>query len=143
MSDASLFASNLKVGSGDNTLKATKYHGGELRKERSSSLSTVAVAAETTGLDKEKDVLAAAILQRAIGCGPRVKWGSSVSPLHKEISGTASTDQYAISAFNATYSDSGLFGFVLSSVPNVAGAVRVIKKNVDSHLYLRVIHYIR
>lgn len=107
-------------------MEATKYHGGELRKERSSELSTVAVAVEATGLNEEKDALAYAVLQRAIGSGPRVKWGSSVSPLHKAISGTTSTDYFALSAFNASYSDSGLFGFVLSSVPSVAGSVSVV-----------------
>jgi ubiquinol-cytochrome c reductase core subunit 2 len=123
LADATQFASNLKVGSEDNTVEAAKYHGGELRKERSSELSTVAIAVETAGLNKEKDVLVYAILQRAIGSGPRVKWGFSVSPLHKAVSGTTSTDQFALSAFNASYSDSGLFGFVLSSVPSVADSV--------------------
>jgi len=124
--DATQFASNLKVGSGDNTAKVAKYHGGELRKERSSELSTVAVAVEAAGLNKEKDVLACAVLQRTIGSGPRVKWGSSVSPLHKAVSETTSTDQFALSAFNASYSDSGLFGFVLSSIPNVTGSVSLV-----------------
>lgn len=123
LSDATKFASNLQVGSGDNTVEAAKYHGGELRKERSSELSTVAVAVEAAGLNKEKDVVAYAVLQRAIGSGPRVKWGSSVSPLHKAVSSATNTDQFALSAFNASYSDSGLFGFVLSSVPSVAGSV--------------------
>lgn len=107
-------------------MEAAKYHGGELRKERSSELSTVAVAVETAGLKKEKDALTCALLQRAIGSGSRVKWGSSVSPLHKAVSGTTSADQFALSAFNASYSDSGLFGFVLSSVPSVAGSVSFV-----------------
>ncbi|XP_011869527.1 PREDICTED: cytochrome b-c1 complex subunit 2, mitochondrial [Vollenhovia emeryi] len=123
ISDATQFASTLKVGSADNTVEAAKYHGGELRKERSSELTTVAVAVEAAGLNKEKDVLAYAVLQRAVGSGPRVKWGSSVSPLHKAVSGTTSADQFALSAFNASYSDSGLFGFILSSVPSAAGSV--------------------
>lgn len=124
LSDVAQFASNLKVGSSESAAVAAKYHGGELRKERSSELSTVAVAVEAAGLNKEKDAVACAVLQRAIGCGPRVKWGSSISPLQKEVASAASPDQFALSAFNASYSDSGLFGFVLSSVPDVAGAVR-------------------
>jgi len=123
LSDATQFASNLKVASGDNAASAAKYHGGELRKERSSELSTVVVAVEAAGLNQEKDALACAVLQRAVGSGPHIKWGSSVSPLHKAVSGATGTDQFALSAFNASYSDSGLFGFVLSSVPNVAGSV--------------------
>ncbi|CAL1683079.1 unnamed protein product [Lasius platythorax] len=123
LSDVSQFASNLKVCSNDNAAEAAKYHGGELRKERSSELTTVAVAVEAAGLNKEKDAVACAVLQRAVGSGPRVKWGSNVSPLHRDVSSAASADQFALSAFNASYSDSGLFGFVLSSVPDVAGSV--------------------
>lgn len=107
-------------------MEAAKYHGGELRKERSSELTTVAVAVEAAGLNKEKDVLAYAVLQRAIGSSPSVKWGSNVSPLYRAVSGSTNTDQFALSAFNASYSDSGLFGFVLSSVPGVAGSVSFI-----------------
>ncbi|XP_077260014.1 ubiquinol-cytochrome c reductase core protein 2 isoform X2 [Temnothorax americanus] len=123
LSDATLFASNLKVGSGDNAVEATEYRGGELREERSSALSTVSVAVEAAGINEDEDLLVYAVLQRAIGSGPRVKWGSSVSPLHKAVSGTTSTDQFALSPYYAFYSDSGLFGFVLSSVPSVAGSV--------------------
>lgn len=126
LSDVTQFASNLKVGPGDNIVEIAKYRGGELRKERSSELSTVAVAVEAAGLNKEKDALACAVLQRAIGSGPRVKWGSSVSPLKQAVSGATSTDQFALSAFNVSYSDSGLFGLILSSVPNVAGSVSFV-----------------
>lgn len=123
LSDVSQLAANLKVPVVDKAPEPTKYHGGELRKERTSELSTVAVAMEASGFNKEKDALSYAVLQRAIGNGPRVKWGTSVSPLQKQASNVASADQFAISAFNASYSDSGLFGFVLCSVPSVAGSV--------------------
>ncbi|XP_012543569.2 cytochrome b-c1 complex subunit 2, mitochondrial [Monomorium pharaonis] len=123
LSDAIQFASSLEVSSEDNTVQAAKYHGGELRKERFSELSTVAVAVEAAGLNKEKDVLASAVLQRAIGSGPRVKWGSSVAPMYRTVSKSSSTDEFALSAFYASYSDSGLFGFVLSSLPSVVGSV--------------------
>lgn len=123
LSSVSQFATNLKVVSGDKAPEATKYYGGELRKERTSELATVAVAVEASGFNKEKDALAYAILQRAVGDGPRVKWGTSVSLLQRQVSSAASVDQFAISAFNASYSDSGLFGFVLCSMPSVTGSV--------------------
>ncbi|XP_011268973.1 cytochrome b-c1 complex subunit 2, mitochondrial [Camponotus floridanus] len=123
LSDVSQFASNLNVGSGDKAAEASKYHGGELRKERSSDLSTVAIAVEAAGLNKEKDAITYAVLQRAVGSGPRVKWGSTVSPLQRELSSAVKADDFAALAFNASYSDSGLFGVVLSSVPSVAGSI--------------------
>lgn len=118
-------------------MTAAKYHGGELRKERSSDLTTVAVAVEAAGLDKEKDALAYAVLQRALGSGPRVKWGNSVSPLQRDATSAASAEQFAITAFNAAYSDSGLFGFVLSSQPNVAGSVSFSKENELEIIFIK------
>ncbi|EFN83794.1 Cytochrome b-c1 complex subunit 2, mitochondrial [Harpegnathos saltator] len=124
LSSVAEFATSLKVASSDKAPEASKYHGGDLRKERTSELATVAVAVEGTGLNKEKDVLAYAVLQRTVGSdGPRVKWGSSTSPLQRQVSSAASADQFAISAFNASYSDSGLFGFIMCSMPSVAGSV--------------------
>ncbi|XP_015176224.1 PREDICTED: cytochrome b-c1 complex subunit 2, mitochondrial [Polistes dominula] len=116
-------ASNLNVKSDNTQDIPTKYHGGELRKERNSSTATVAVAVESTGLNKEKDALALAVLQRAIGTGPQVKWGSSMSPIYKSASSAAGKQTFAISALNAVYSDSGLFGFIFSSEPSIAGSL--------------------
>ncbi|KAI4499566.1 hypothetical protein M0802_005462 [Mischocyttarus mexicanus] len=122
-SEVCSFASNLNVKSSNAQDVPTKYHGGELRKERNSSTTSVAIAVESAGLNKEKDALAFAVLQRAIGTGPQVKWGSSISPIYKSASGVAGKQTFAISALNATYSDSGLFGFILSCEPSIAGSL--------------------
>ncbi|XP_076680096.1 ubiquinol-cytochrome c reductase core protein 2 isoform X2 [Andrena cerasifolii] len=121
LSELAGFATNLGIGSQDNAVEASQYHGGELRKERASDLTSVAVAVEGASLKNEKDALACAILQRASGSGPRVKWGCSASPLHKHVSSVAGADPFALSTFNASYSDSGLFGFILCSAPKIAG----------------------
>ncbi|EZA62468.1 hypothetical protein DMN91_003930 [Ooceraea biroi] len=123
LSDLSSFAASLKVGTEDKAAQAAKYHGGEMRKERTSELSSVAVAVEAIGFNDRKNALVCAILQRAVGSGPRVKWGAGVSPLHKAVSSAGSADQFAISAYNAVYSDSSLYGFVLSTVPSLAGSL--------------------
>ncbi|XP_043503076.1 cytochrome b-c1 complex subunit 2, mitochondrial [Polistes fuscatus] len=122
-SEVCSFASNLNVKSNNAQDVPTKYHGGELRKERNSPIASVAIAVESTGLNKEKDALALAVLQRAIGTGPQVKWGSSISPIYKSASGVAGKQTFAISALNAIYSDSGLFGFIFSSEPSIAGSL--------------------
>ncbi|XP_035721824.1 cytochrome b-c1 complex subunit 2, mitochondrial-like [Vespa mandarinia] len=122
-SEVCSFASALNVKSSDACDEPTKYYGGELRKERNSSTASVAIAVESAGLNKEKDVLALAVLQRALGTGPQVKWGSSISPLYKTVSGIAGKQSFAVSAFNAVYSDSGLFGIVICSEPNIAGSI--------------------
>ncbi|XP_076623797.1 ubiquinol-cytochrome c reductase core protein 2 [Colletes latitarsis] len=123
LAELTAFAMNLDIGSKDATTQASKYCGGELRKERTSELTNVAVALEGVSLKNENDALACAVLQRASGTGPRVKWGASASPLQKQVSSAAGSEPFALSSFNASYSDSGLFGFVLCSTPNVAGPI--------------------
>lgn len=113
----------MKIGTEDNAVVPSRYYGGEIRKERATHLTSVAVAVEGVSLKSEKDALACAVLQRASGTGPYVKWGQSAGSLHKHMSNTASSDPFALSTFNASYSDSGLFGFILCSAPNVAGSV--------------------
>ena len=56
--------------------------------------------------------------------GPHVKWGSSASPFTRVVGAAAGSDPFAVTSFNATYTDSGLFGFVASSPASIAGKVR-------------------
>ncbi|PBC33158.1 Cytochrome b-c1 complex subunit [Apis cerana cerana] len=121
LSELTALGSNLSIGSTDNTNEESKYYGGEIRKETGSDLTSVAIAVEGVSLKNEKDALACAILQRASGSGPRVKWGSSPSSLHKQVSNAAGREPFGLSTFNASYTDSGLFGVVLCSTSNVAG----------------------
>lgn len=115
--------SNLSVESADNANEPTKYYAGEVRKETTSSLTSVAIAVEGVSLENEKEALACAILQRASGNGPRVKWGCSPSSLQKQLSSIAGSEPFGLSTFNASYTDSGLFGVVLCSTSNVVGSV--------------------
>ncbi|CAL7941465.1 unnamed protein product [Xylocopa violacea] len=115
--------SNLSIASAENANEASKYCGGEIRKETNSSLTNVAIAVEGVSLKNEKDALACAVLQRASSGVPRVKWGSSSSPLYKELSSVAGTEPFGAQTFNASYTDSGLFGVVLCSPPNISGSV--------------------
>lgn len=123
LSELVALGNNLTIGSENQAVVPSKYCGGEIRKERDSEVANVAVAVEGVSLQNEKDALACAVLQRAGGTGPRVKWGCSSTSLQKQLSSTAGSDPFAVSTFNATYSDSGLFGFILCSAPNVAGAL--------------------
>lgn len=107
-------------------------------------MTSVAIAVEGVSLKNEKDALACAILQRASGSGPRVKWGSSPSSLHKQVSNAAGREPFGLSTFNASYTDSGLFGVVLCSTSNVAGFVSYIKhynynKIISIYIYIILI----
>lgn len=110
-------------------------------------MTTVAIAVEGVSLKNENDALACAILQRASGSGPRVKWGSSPSSLHKQVSSAAGREPFGLSTFNASYTDSGLFGVVLCSTSNVAGFVSNIKhynyNKYNFHIYINInLYYI-
>lgn len=121
LSELAALGTNLSIGSSDNANDKSKYFGGEVRNDTAAPLTQVALAVEGVSLKSDKDALACAVLQRASGCGPRVKWGSTVSPLNKQVASAAGSEPFGLSTFNATYTDSGLFGIVLCSPPNVAG----------------------
>ncbi|XP_031845875.1 ubiquinol-cytochrome c reductase core protein 2 isoform X2 [Nomia melanderi] len=123
LSELTAFANNLEIGTGDNAVEPSRYHGGEIRKEKATHLTSVAIAVEGASLKSDKDALACAVLQRASGTGTYVKWGQSAGSLQKHVSNTAGSDPFAVSTFNASYSDSGLFGFILCSAPNLAGSL--------------------
>lgn len=72
-------------------------------------------------------------MQRAIGVGPLVKWGTKDNGLFSKSVG-ASAEAYASSAFNASYADTGLFGILIaapskSAATLVESAVKLLKSS--------------
>lgn len=55
-----------------------------------------------------------------LGAGPVCKWGVDQSPLAKAI---GNIGPFAVAGFNASYSDAGLLGLVLSVPKDEAGVV--------------------
>ncbi|KAK1129669.1 hypothetical protein K0M31_019383 [Melipona bicolor] len=123
LAELSALGSNLSIESTDKPNEATKYHGDEIRQETSASLTNVALAVEGVSLKNEKEALACAILQRTSSGATRVKWGSSPTSLHKQLSSVAGSEPFGASTFNASYTDSGLFGVVLCSTPDTIGSL--------------------
>ncbi|KDR21194.1 cytochrome b-c1 complex subunit 2, mitochondrial [Zootermopsis nevadensis] len=122
--DLLCFAQNLALESGAGQVEsASRYSGGDVRRDTAESLAHVAVAVEGTSLKNTKEALAFAVLQYALGVGSYAKWGSSASPLTRAVGSAVGSDPFAVTAFNASYTDSGLFGFVSSSPGNVARQV--------------------
>ncbi|KAK7868342.1 hypothetical protein R5R35_013642 [Gryllus longicercus] len=128
------YAQNLCIEDGESCDQSSTYKGGEIRVDTASSSANVAVAVEGASLKSTQEALAFAVLQYAVGVGPSVKWGSqNNTPLGKAVANAAKDDPCAVSALNASYSDSGLFGFVVSGAPNVAGqAVKAAVKQLRS-----------
>jgi ubiquinol-cytochrome c reductase core subunit 2 len=120
------YAQNLGLESGEGKDQVSVFNGAtEVRKERGGSWAHVAVATQGAGLNNRADTLAYAILQASMGSGPATKYGSGQSTLSRAVSSP-------IKALNISYTDSGLFGFVLSAKGKDAGktvesAVKALK----------------
>ncbi|XP_013190871.1 cytochrome b-c1 complex subunit 2, mitochondrial [Amyelois transitella] len=90
--------------------EGSKYYGGELRKEMGGDLAHVAIALQGAPASSPAS-LALAVAAKALGNGPVTKWGADNSVLAKAI---GNIGPFAAAGFNVSYSDSGLFGAVLS-----------------------------
>ncbi|XP_048088368.1 cytochrome b-c1 complex subunit 2, mitochondrial isoform X1 [Alosa alosa] len=112
---------NIRSGMGTAGSKA-QYRGGEMRHHGTSSLVHAAVMSEgaTTG---SAEALAFSVLQHVLGAGPHVKRGSNTSSKLTQAVSKATAGPFDVSAFNANYSDSGLFGVFTISQAAEAGDV--------------------
>ncbi|KAK5647432.1 hypothetical protein RI129_002324 [Pyrocoelia pectoralis] len=88
----------------------SKIVAGEIRSEKGGCLSHVAIAAEGGCLRDARELLSFAILQRVVGSGTYIKHTNENSSL---LSNTYYPD--SVRAFNFNYSDSGLFGVLITA----------------------------
>ncbi|XP_017273741.1 cytochrome b-c1 complex subunit 2, mitochondrial isoform X2 [Kryptolebias marmoratus] len=112
---------NIRGGAGATGAKA-QYCGRELRLQSSSSLVHSAVVSQSAAAGTG-EALAFSVLQHLLGAGPHVKRGSRVSSKLVQGVAKATADPFDVSAFNASYSDSGLFGVYTISQSAAAGDV--------------------
>ncbi|XP_018421610.1 PREDICTED: cytochrome b-c1 complex subunit 2, mitochondrial [Nanorana parkeri] len=118
---------NIRSGGGSATIKA-QYRGGEIREQNGESLVHAAIVAEGAAVGSP-EANAFNVLQHVVGAGPYIKRGSnSTSKLSQAVS-KATSQPFDVSAFNASYSDSGLFG--VSVISQAADSGDVIKAAVD------------
>ncbi|XP_030631137.1 cytochrome b-c1 complex subunit 2, mitochondrial isoform X1 [Chanos chanos] len=112
---------NIRGGMGTAGSKAA-YRGGELRVQTQSGLVHAAVVSEGAATGSA-EATAFSVLQHVLGAGPHVKRGSNTTSKLCQAVGKASTHPYDVSAFNASYTDSGLFGVYTISQAAVIGDV--------------------
>lgn len=107
--------------------EASKYHGGEVMNFRAGPLVHAVLATEGASLGS-KDLLAFSVYQKLLGATPYIKWGSNMVSNRLFKAAAESTDgACSASAFNASYSDGGLFGFYVVAEPsNVAKVMRSV-----------------
>lgn len=128
----SQYACTLELGSsGETTPPASPYKGGEIRSDKGGNLAFVAIGACGGSTKDLKERFTWAVLQRAYGGIPGVKWAyTDTGVLAKATANTP--EPYTITAFNAGYSDAGLFGVLIaadacSAGGAVDGAIKVLK----------------
>ncbi|XP_031700020.1 cytochrome b-c1 complex subunit 2, mitochondrial isoform X3 [Anarrhichthys ocellatus] len=113
----------LNIRSGAGTTGATaQYRGGEIRLPSTGSLLHSAVVSQSAAAGSS-EALAFSVLQHLLGAGLHVKRGSCASSKLVQGVAQATADPFDVSAFNTSYSDSGLFGVYTISQPAAAGDV--------------------
>lgn len=105
---------------------ASKFFGGELRVDKAGQLASVAVGTQGAALSNQKEALAFAVLQQAAGVGPNIRRAGPNGALGKAVSGSFSSP-IVLSALNESYTDNGLFGFVLTGNGREIGKVKKIE----------------
>lgn len=102
------------------------------RSEKAGDFAYVAVGTTGAGLANEKEALAFALLQRALGAGSSVKWTNNDHGVLQNSLGGCVSDPFALASFNYSYADTGLFGVLAVGQPSSAGrlvetAVKVLR----------------
>merc|ERR1712123_215378 len=120
-SNLNKYASLLHLDSGAGpSATASKYAGGELRLETGGNVAYVAIAADVAGVVNVADCMAAFLLQRVLGMGSSVKYGTGQGKLAQAA--VAAGGNAAVSGICQSYSDAGLLGAMV--VAAVAAALR-------------------
>lgn len=112
---------NIRGGLGLAGAKA-KYNGGEIREQNGDSLVHAAIVAESAAIGNA-EANAFSVLQHLLGAGPHIKRGNNTTSLLSQSVAKGSQQPFDVSAFNASYSDSGLFGIYTVSQAAAAGDV--------------------
>ncbi|CAO2583075.1 Cytochrome b-c1 complex subunit 2, mitochondrial [Lemmus lemmus] len=112
---------NIRGGLGLAGAKA-KYRGGEIREQNGDNLVHAAIVAESAAIGST-EANAFSVLQHLLGAGPHIKRGNNTTSLLSQSVARGSHQPFDVSAFNANYSDSGLFGIYTISQAAAAGDV--------------------
>lgn len=114
------YAQSLGIDSGAGPDNASTWVGpSEIRWEKGGRNTSVAIGTQGVGWKDQKDALTHAVLQYAAGVGAHTKRGADNGALTKQVTSLKVGGR----TLNASYSDAGLFGFVVSGCPKEIGKV--------------------
>uniref|UniRef100_A0A8C2ZNZ8 Ubiquinol-cytochrome c reductase core protein 2a n=1 Tax=Cyclopterus lumpus TaxID=8103 RepID=A0A8C2ZNZ8_CYCLU len=97
-------------------------HRGELRVQNNDDLVHALITSEG-GVMGSAEANAFSVLHRILGAGPHVKRGSNITSKLSQGIAKATTQPFDATAFNTSYSDSGLFGVYTIAQADSAGEV--------------------
>lgn len=120
------------------------------RSDKAGEYAFIAVGTSGAGLSNEKEALAFALLQRALGAGSSIKWSSNDHGVLQNSLGGSVAEPFALASFNYSYADAGLFGVLAAGLPSSTGklveaAVKILKsgkvpdENIARGLYMNVV----
>ncbi|XP_048408533.1 cytochrome b-c1 complex subunit 2, mitochondrial [Stegostoma tigrinum] len=122
---------NMRSGTGAAGV-AAKFRGGEIRDQNNTHLVHAAVVAESAA-SGTPEARVYSVLQNVLAAGPYIKRGSNVSSkLHQAVV-KKNVDLFDVSAFSASYSDSGLFGiYTISQVDSASDVIKAAVSEVKN-----------
>lgn len=122
---------NIRSGMGTAGSEA-KYRGGEVRVQGTGGLVHAAVVSEGATAGSGEAVVFS-VLQQVLGAGPHVKRGANTSSKLAQAVSKATAQPFDVSAFNASYSDSGLFGvFTISQAADAGDVIKAALAQVEA-----------
>ena len=128
-----LCPSSSSGGSGSSKSDAGNYYGGDARKETAGNMAHVAIGGLGGAMSNQKESLAFAVLQNAIGAAPATKYGSTSGSLGKAVTSAVGGASVSLSMVNKSYTDAGIFGAVVSADSRVIGkAVDAVMRTLKS-----------
>uniref|UniRef100_A0A672NDI2 Cytochrome b-c1 complex subunit 2, mitochondrial-like n=1 Tax=Sinocyclocheilus grahami TaxID=75366 RepID=A0A672NDI2_SINGR len=118
---------NIRSGTGTVGSEAV-YRGGELRHQSGGGLVHAVVASEGASATSA-EATAFSILQHVLGAGPHVKRGSNTTSKLSQAISKVTAQPFDASAFNANYTDSGLFGVYTICQANAVIKAAIVQVN--------------
>ncbi|KAJ3608216.1 hypothetical protein NHX12_025266 [Muraenolepis orangiensis] len=122
---------NIRSGAGTSGAQA-QYRGGELRHQTGSSMVHCAVVSESVAAGSG-EALAFSVLQHVLGAAPQIKRGSNTTNKLVQGINKVTSEPFTVSAFNTSYSDSGLFGvYTISQAASAGDVIRAAVAQVEA-----------
>jgi len=109
------------------TVPASKYLGGELRKDTVGPFTHVLIAGQAAGINDPKGMAAASVFNSLLGVGPSVKWSTGRGKAVMAVANSVGEAPFGVSGVQIAHSDQGLVGvYCISEAPKMSQIVKTV-----------------